>query len=358
MNFTYTPAQQSLAAELAQACSGFDTAATIRRHADAKTPAFDDAVWRTLAEQRWLGTAIHAAQGGRGLGAEELTLVAYAAGYALLPVPVVATLLAGEALKTIQAAHATPLLHELAAGKLRVALCIPPPAAQHPTITVRDGRATGMLTPVVDGMVADALLCADAQGGFWLADLRGGEVQRQMLTTLDLAHTAARLTLQNIPALRIGEVAPWRDRAAILTAFEQLGGAQRCLDDAVAYAKTRYAFGQPIGAFQSLKHKLAALHVEVELARANAYYGASVLGGGEAEIANLASAAALARASATATYLTVAQESLHVHGGVGFTWDCAMHLHLRRARALEAALGSATTWSADLLDDQALLASL
>jgi alkylation response protein AidB-like acyl-CoA dehydrogenase len=83
-----------------------------------------------------------------------------------------------------------------------------------------------------------------------------------------------------------------------------------------------------------------------------------VLGGGAAETANLASAAALARASATDTYLTVAQESLHVHGGVGFTWDCAMHLHLRRARALEAALGSATTWSAGLLDDQALLASL
>lgn len=366
MNFTYTSAQQALAAELARAFSAVDTAATIRRHADAKTPAFDDAVWRALVEQRWLGTAIHAARGGRGLGAEELTLVAYAAGYALLPAPVVATLLAGEALKETQAvadvaAVATPLLQELAAGKLRVALCIPSPDARQPAAVVRevrDGRATGVLTPVVDGMVADALLCADARGGFWLADLRGGEVQRQMLTTLDLAHTAARLTLQNIPALRVGELAPWRDRAAILTAFEQLGGAQRCLDEAVAYAKTRHAFGQPIGAFQSLKHKLAALHVEVELARANAYYGASVLGGGAAETANLASAAVLARASATATYLTVAQESLHVHGGVGFTWDCAMHLHLRRARALEAALGSAAAWSAGLLDDQALLASL
>ena len=128
--------------------------------------------------------------------------------------------------------------------------------------------------------------------------------------------------------------------------------AERRLDLAVAYAKERYAFGQPIGAFQAVKHKLAALHVEIELARANAYFGAYALAEGEPGI--LAEAAALARASATDTYLLAAQESLHVHGGVGFTWACEAHLHLRRARALEAALGSAALWRERLVGEAAV----
>jgi acyl-CoA dehydrogenase len=354
MNFTYTPAQQAFATELGEALSRFDHSATIRSQADAGVAAFDAALWQALADQRWLGTAVSADLGGRGLGAEELTLVAYEAGRALSPAPLVATLLAGEALK---AAGATQYVRDLAAGRLRVALCLPPPGASQPVMAVRDGQASGVLTPVADGMVADAVLCADADGRCWLVDLRNAGVRRRQLVTLDLAHTSAELTLEKSPALLLGALDTWRACAAILVAFEQLGGAQRCLDSAVAYAKERYAFGQPIGAFQSLKHKLAALHVEVELARANAYYGAFVLAGGDAELENLTAAASLARASATETYLTAAQESLHVHGGVGFTWDCDMQLHLRRARAMEAALGSATAWCAGLLDDQALLAS-
>ena len=355
MNFTYTSAQQVFATELGKALSHFDNPATIRNQADAGTAAFDATLWQVLADQRWLGTAISTEYGGRGLGAEELTLVAYEAGRALLPVPLVPTLLTGEALKT---AGAMPYLRDLVAGRLRVALCLPPPGASQPVIVVRDGQASGVLTPVADGMVADAVLCAGADGRCWLVDLRNAGVQRRQLATLDLAHTGAELAIEKAPVLLLGTLDAWRARAAILAAFEQLGGAQYCLDSAVAYAKERYAFGQPIGAFQSIKHKLAALHVEVELARANAYYGASVLAGGKAEIENLITAASLARASVTETYLTVAQESLHVHGGVGFTWDCDMHLHLRRAHAMEAVLGSATAWRQGLLDDLALLASL
>ena len=71
----------------------------------------------------------------------------------------------------------------------------------------------------------------------------------------------------------------------------------------------------------------------------------------------LAEAAALARASATDAYLLAAQESLHVHGGVGFTWACEAHLHLRRARALEAALGSAALWRERLIETPAASAT-
>ncbi|WP_448505439.1 acyl-CoA dehydrogenase family protein [Immundisolibacter sp.] len=349
MDFAYTAAQTALAGELAALFGRFPAPPRLRAWADAGIAAFDGELWQALADQRWLGLTLAPADGGRGLGTDALTLAACEAGRALAPVPLVATLLAGEAFNTPTQRAA------LATGELRVALCLPPPGQMAPTLAVVDGRASGMLAPVADGLLADAVLGADAAGGAWLVDLRGEVARRRQLETLDLAHTAAELTLTGAPALALGSAGLWRDRAAILTAFEQLGGAQRCLDLAVAYAKERYAFGQPIGAFQAVKHKLAALHVEIELARANAYYGAYALAQGEPAV--LAEAAALARASATDTYLLAAQESLHVHGGVGFTWACEAHLHLRRARALEAALGSAALWRERLLEAPAALAN-
>lgn len=348
MEFAYSAAQTALAAELAAVFDQHPAPRRLRAFADAGTVAFDGDLWQALAAGHWLGLALPTADGGRGLGGDELTLAAYAAGHALAPVPLVATLVAGEALKA--GAHAA-LCGELAAGGLRAALCLTPPDGAAPTVSITAGSARGTLSPVPDGLIADALLCVDATGAAWLVDLRSGTARRRPLAALDLAHGAAELTFDGAPAIALGDMEPWRDRAAILTAFEQLGGAQRCLDLAVGYAKERYAFGQPIGAFQAVKHKLAALHVEIELARANAYFGAYALTQNTPTL--LAEAAALARASATDTYLLAAQESLHVHGGVGFTWACEAHLHLRRARALEAALGSAAPWRARLIDTAA-----
>lgn len=348
MEFAYTAAQTALAAELATVFERNPAAAALRAFADAGAVAFDGGLWQALAAGRWLGVALAGEDGGRGFAGEELTLAAYEAGRALAPVPLVATLLAGEALKA--GAHAA-LRGALAAGCLRVGLCLPPPDGAVPVVTITAERARGTLSPVPDGLIADALLCVDATGAAWLVELRSGTVERRPLATLDLAHSAAEVVLDGAPAIALGPADAWRDRAAILYAFEQLGGAQRCLDLAVAYARERYAFGQPIGAFQAVKHKLAALHVEIELARANAYFGAYALA--QNTPALLTEAAALARASATDTYLLAAQESLHVHGGVGFTWACEAHLHLRRARALEATLGSAAQWRARLIDTAA-----
>jgi alkylation response protein AidB-like acyl-CoA dehydrogenase len=228
---------------------------------------------------------------------------------------------------------------------------LPAPGAANPDLRLRGAVASGSAAPVPDGLVADLLLTADASGGIAVLDLRGGGVSREALPTLDLAHTAARLEFDGVPARALpggaSTLAGLRAKAAVLAAFEQLGGAQRCLDLAVAYAKERHAFGQPIGAFQAIKHKLAGLYVEIELTRANCYYGAWALEQQDAQ--ELTQAACHARVLATDTYLLAAEECIHVHGGTGFTWDCEAHLHLRRARALEAALGPAAAWREALL---------
>jgi alkylation response protein AidB-like acyl-CoA dehydrogenase len=131
----------------------------------------------------------------------------------------------------------------------------------------------------------------------------------------------------------------------VLTAFEQIGGAERALEMARDYALDRIAFGRPIGSFQAIKHMLADMYVTLTLGRSNAYYGAWALSTGAAQ---LPEAAATARVSATQAYQQCAKNCIQVHGGMGFTWQFDCHLHYRRSNALALALGSQSQWE-DLL---------
>src|SRR3546814_15409737 len=99
------------------------------------------------------------------------------------------------------------------------------------------------------------------------------------------------------------------------------------MESARDYAVTRKAFGQPIGAFQSIKHRIAELYGLVELARANAIHAAAREGRDDIIIA-----AAAARLSATEAYDTAARDCVQIPGGIGVTWEIGLHLHMRRSR--------------------------
>jgi alkylation response protein AidB-like acyl-CoA dehydrogenase len=131
------------------------------------------------------------------------------------------------------------------------------------------------------------------------------------------------------------------DRGAILLAFEQLGGADRCLEMARDYALERYAFGRPIGGYQAIKHKLADVFVRNEVARANAYYGAWALSSDAPELPVAAAAARVAGANA---YLLASRENIQTHGGIGVTWEADCHFFYRRARHLGLILGAPRDW--------------
>ena len=131
------------------------------------------------------------------------------------------------------------------------------------------------------------------------------------------------------------------DRAAVLLAFEQLGGADRALEMAKAYALDRVAFGRRIGGYQAIKHKLADMYVKNELARSNAYYGAWALTAGAAE---LPVAAAAARVSASEAFWFASKENIQTHGGIGFTWEADPQLYYRRSRQLSLVAGAPALW--------------
>jgi alkylation response protein AidB-like acyl-CoA dehydrogenase len=137
------------------------------------------------------------------------------------------------------------------------------------------------------------------------------------------------------------------DRAAVLVAFEQIGGADRALEMGRDYALDRIAFGRPIGSFQAVKHMLADMYVAATLARSNCYYGAWALSTNASE---LSEAAAAARISATQAFQHCAKNNIQVHGGMGFTWEFDCHMYYRRANAMALGLGSLSYWEDALID--------
>ncbi|MEG2049961.1 MAG: acyl-CoA dehydrogenase, partial [Comamonas sp.] len=163
--------------------------------------------------------------------------------------------------------------------------------------------------------------------------------------SLSFGGTAAELLDSAASAAQV--LARVRNRAAVMLAFEQLGAADAALEMAAAYAKERKAFGRAIGSYQGIKHKLANLYTNNQLARAHCYYGAWALTADMAQAAGapeLAGAAAAARVSTTQAQSDAAQENLHTHGGMGYTWELDCHLFYRRARQQAVELGNIHAW--------------
>ena len=220
---------------------------------------------------------------------------------------------------------------------------------------VANGKLTGDKSPVNDGGEADIVVVLARSGhghGLFLVEIAGAGVTRAALEMTDASRPAVSITFDGAAAGALPVEDGWAalqelyDRAAVLYAFEQVGGAQRCLEMARDYACERFAFGRPIGSFQAIKHKLADVYIATELARSNAYYGAWAL---NADAPELPVAAATARVAACRAYDLAAKENIQTHGGMGFTWELDCHLYYRRAKALGVALGAARTWKDKLV---------
>jgi alkylation response protein AidB-like acyl-CoA dehydrogenase len=219
-----------------------------------------------------------------------------------------------------------------------------------------DSLISGVKLPVADGDVADLAIVLARSGNdlsLFIVDLSGEGVDRAPIDTVDPSRSHARIEFDHAPGDLLGTPGEgWRlsdtllNRAAILFAFEQVGGAQACLDMGTEYAKNRYAFGRAIGSFQAIKHKLVDSYVATELARANAYYGAWALGTNARE---LPLAAAAARVAASEAFNHAARENIQTRGGMGFTWEFDCHLYYRRAKLLSLTIGGERRWKDRLI---------
>jgi acyl-CoA dehydrogenase len=360
MNFDFSDDQKVLRDQARKFLSQHAAPARVRKILETDAP-YDVELWKGMAEQGWPGTAIPESYGGAGFGYLELCVIAEELGRSLAPTPFSSSVyLATEAILLAGSdAQKKTWLPKLAMGEAIGCFALAEGVALSPTAIktrVRDGKLSGTKMPVADGDVADIAVVAarsDDAVSLSLVDLKGGGVARTAVKTVDPTRSHARIVFDGAGAEPLGAPGQgWAltqrilDRAAVLVAFEQVGGAQAALDMAREYALGRFAFGRPIASFQAIKHKLVDMYVATELSRSNAYYAAWALSTGAPE---LPVAAAAARVSATEAFWLSAKENIQTHGGMGFTWEFDCHLYYRRAKLLALALGSARHWKHELI---------
>src|SRR5580692_4393625 len=367
MNFDFSDEQKQLRDEARKYLAEKCPPKAVRAVLDGKE-TWDRDLWKGLAEMGFLGVAIPEEFGGTGAGHLELCVIAEEMGRALAPVPFSSTVyLAAEAILLAGSdAQKKKWLPAIASGKAIGTLALfegkgnPSPAGVK--LTASGGSLNGVKKPVADGAIADFAIVAARTGSsgretdisLFLVDMKAEGVEARELTNLDPSRGQAELTFKNCKAEPLGSANEgWSilsevlDRAAVLMAFEQVGGADRALEMGRDYALDRIAFGRPIGSFQAVKHMLADMYVSATLARSNCYYGAWALSTNAPE---LPEAAASARISATQAFQHCAKNNIQVHGGMGFTWEFDCHIYYRRSNALALGLGSLSYWEDALID--------
>jgi alkylation response protein AidB-like acyl-CoA dehydrogenase len=353
--------QDLLRAGVRDALRRLSTSADVRR-AMATATGFEAPAWRRLAGELGLpGLTLPTECGGAELTEQELAIAFEEAGAVLLCAPLFAT-----------AGLAVPLLTALG-DQAAIARYGPPIAAGELTATVALAEDPGRWHPgaigcvasqpdpaaqpvldgvknyVVDGAAAGLVLVVARTGaepaelGVYAVSGDAPGLERERLVTLDQTRRQARLVLRGVRAERVGtgDAAGAIMRATAvsraLLAAEQTGGAQRCLDMTVGYAKSRIQFGRPIGSFQAVKQRLADMLVLVESARSAARAAADAAATADPELEHVAAVAALTCGEA---YTWVTEQTIQLHGGIGFTWEHDAHLYFKRARASAQLLGT------------------
>ena len=241
-------------------------------------------------------------------------------------------------------------------GTLAVTEDLHAPTKNNINLSYANGKIDGKKIAVPDaGVATHAVVVAKSNKGIslQLVDLSATGITTEHQENIDESRGHFSITFNDVETKLLGdEVSGWElyesliNQAAVLFSYEQIGGSQASLDMAINYAKERYAFGRPIGSYQAIKHKLADMYIALTLAKSNCYYAAWAL---STDAADLPSASATARVSATKAYQLCSKENIQTHGGNGFTWEYDCHLFYKRSKLLSLNLGSLASWKEKLI---------
>jgi acyl-CoA dehydrogenase len=363
MNFEFSE-DQNMLRDQAQRFLGEHCPPSVVRNVLDGDAEYDAELWKKIVEMGWTAAVIPEELGGLGLSYLELCVIAEELGRVCAPVPFSSSVyLATEALLLAGSPEQKEKwLPRLAAGEVigTFALAEGPGRTTAKNLATRatGGKLHGTKLPVPDANIADlVIVVAGHQGGdgasLYLVETDQPGVTVEAVRTLDPTRGHGRLSLDNAAAELLGKAGKgWAltetllNRAAVLFAWEQVGGAQAALEQAREYALGRYAFGRPIASYQAIKHKLANMYVKNTLARSNCYYGAWAL---SADAPELPLAAATARVSAIQAYYFASKENIQTHGGMGYTWEFDCQFYYRRAKLLSVNIGSEVLWQDKLI---------
>lgn len=319
-------------------------------------------LWQKIIELGWTGIRVPEAYEGLGLGHLELCVIAEELGRSLAPVPFSSSVyFFTEALiKYADEEIKSDLLPKLVAGEIvgtyGIAEDMHQATETNLNVSAASDKVNGIKIAVPDAGIASQMIVvvkSSAGTDLRLIDLNDPSVTITPQKNLDTSRAFFKVEFKDAPSKLLGKSGEgWSyiqhllDQAAVLYAFEQVGGSQAALDMAKAYSMERFAFGRQIGSYQAIKHKLADMYISVTLAKSNCYYGAWAL---SSESSELPLAAATARVSATKAFQLCSKENIQTHGGNGFTWEYDCHLFYKRSKVLSVLLGSEAAWKEKLV---------
>lgn len=306
----------------------------------------DPRMWSALAEIGVLGLIVPEEQGGAGMEMLELALVAEVLGEAAMPGPFLGHALAilGVLLRGSPAQRAS-ILPALANGDQIATIALQESeaswSARDWTVKADGDRVCGVKTVVSHGAIADCLLVGLQGGELAWVDAKGEGVSIEDSNGIDRTRPISTVTFEGAPAELLsggdGQADQLTEAAAILLAADSFGAATKLIDLDVAYAQSREQFGQPIAQFQAIKHTIARIATDIEPSRGLWWFAAHAFDHLRDESPRSAS---LAKAHITDRAMHAARESVELHGGYGFTWECEVQMWFKRIMFNRSFLGT------------------
>ena len=354
MEFAFTEEQEAFRDSVKRFAEEKSTSEDVRRLMETEE-GYDESTWDILStELAVTGLIIPEEFGGSGFGATELGIVMEQFGRSLICVPFFSS--------SVMAASALILngsendknkwLPAIAAGGAKGTLCVSERSGSWDESAIQTTASkngdqyllNGEKHFVLDAHVSDFLIVAsrlDNRTALFTLDPKDDRVQIKLERGMDQTRKICTVTMKDAPAQVLGADKPAAleeifNRSIVALSHEMIGGAQQLLDSAIEYTKLRVQFGRSISSFQAIKHRLADLLLEVELAKSACYHAAYEIDKQQ----NSSEAASHAKAQASEAYLNSAIQCIQLHGGVGFTWENDTHLWFKRAKSSEVFLGS------------------
>ncbi len=318
MNFDLSDEQREIKDTAKQFFADRFKAEKVRELAEARS--YEDGLTKQMADLGWPGIAISEDDGGQGLGLIELAVLLEESGFACAPSPLLGT--AGAAL-VISAGGSDEQRAEW----------LPKLASGEATGAFGGVGPDGDSTLFCDLPTADVAVVFDGEGALLVP---ASELDSEAVETIDATRSYGAVSAPAGDRLP-GDADAGRDRLGVAIAAELTGIGQRAMEMAVDYARERKQFDRPIGSYQAVSHRCAAMLLGVEESRSLTYYASWTA---DSEPESLPMAAAMASARASDAAWETASSALQVFGGIGFTWEHDLQFWLKRSRVAGRMLGS------------------
>ena len=301
---------------------------------------WDQALWKQIGELGWTAAIVPEKAGGIGMPVVAVVALAEEAGKAAFPSPLLSTFNATFVLRECDTENANRLLAEIAGGQAATLAITNKKGSWESTdtdVSIENGKLNGTAWFVQDARKAEILVIAarsDAGLGLYHVDLAESGLNVIPDGIIDLTRDQAHIEFDNVTATEIAPPGAGSDALSkaipgilCITAADMVGAGEWLLQTTTEYATTRVQFDRPLGFFQAVKHPLVNVMIEIDQAKSLTYNAACAI---DEEPENAEKLARMAKSAASDMAVFSASRAVQFHGGIGFTWECYVHLYFKR----------------------------